>query len=44
MGDLTIERPSPSLYDAVLIEPTPPEHKGGLWEFENEASYFDGDM
>lgn len=44
IGDLVVERPQPGMYDAVIIEPVPPEHKGGLWEFENEPSYFDGDL
>lgn len=42
--DLIVEPPTPMLYDAVIIEPVPPEHQGGLWEFEDEPSYFDGDM
>lgn len=44
MGDLIVERPVPALYEAVIIEPVPAEHQGGLWDFENEPSYFDGDM
>lgn len=42
--ELIVEPPNPRLYNAVIIEPVPPEHQGGLWEFEDEASYFDGDM
>lgn len=42
--DLIVEPPTPALYDAVIMEPVPPEHKGGLWDFEEEPSYFDGDM
>lgn len=44
IGDLIVERPTPALFDAVIIEPVPPEHQGGLWDFEEEPSYFDGDM
>lgn len=44
MGELLLERPTPAMYDAILVEPVPAEHRGGLWEFENEASYFDGDV
>lgn len=44
MGDLIVERPVPALYDAVIIEPVPPEHQGGLWDFEENPAYFDGDM
>lgn len=44
IGDFVLERPQPGMYDAVIIEPVPPEHKGGLWDFENEPSYFDGDL
>ncbi|CAM9913253.1 unnamed protein product [Laminaria digitata] len=44
MGDYILEHPVPSLYHAVVMEPVPPEHAGGLWDFENEPSYFDGDM
>ena len=44
MSELIVERPSPALFDAVIIEPTPPEHKGGLFDFENDPSYFDGDL
>ena len=43
MGDYIVERPVPSLYHAVIMEPVPPEHAGGLWDFEDEPSYFDGD-
>lgn len=42
--ELIVEPPTPLLYNAVIIEPVPPEHQGGLWDFENEPSYFDGDM
>lgn len=42
--DLIVEPPVPALYDAVIMEPVPPEHQGGLWDFEEEPSYFDGDM
>ncbi|CAM9427018.1 unnamed protein product [Scytosiphon promiscuus] len=42
--ELIVEPPTPLLYHAAIIEPTPPEHQGGLWEFEDEPSYFDGDM
>eukprot|EP00903_Cladosiphon_okamuranus_P012601 g11792.t1 len=42
--DLIVEPPTPMLYNAPIIEPVPPEHQGGLWEFEDEPSYFDGDM
>lgn len=42
--ELIVEPPTPLLYHAPIIEPTPPEHQGGLWEFEDEPSYFDGDM
>lgn len=43
LSELVLEPPDSTFYDAVLVQPTPPEHKGGLWEFENEPSYFDGD-
>ena len=42
--ELIVEPPTPFLYNAPIIEPVPPEHQGGLWEFEDEPSYFDGDM
>lgn len=42
--ELIVEPPTPTLYSAVIIEPVPPEHQGGLWEFEDEPSYFDGDL
>lgn len=42
--ELIVEPPTPLLYHPVIIEPVPPEHQGGLWDFENEPSYFDGDM
>lgn len=44
IGDLVVGRPEPGLYNAVIMEPTPPEHTGDLFDFENEPSYFDGDM
>lgn len=44
IGELIVEPPVPSLYYAPIIEPVPPEHQGGLWDFEDEPSYFDGDM
>ncbi len=42
--ELIVEPPIPALYNAPIIEPVPPEHQGGLWEFEDEPSYFDGDL
>ncbi|CAM9900883.1 unnamed protein product [Ectocarpus sp. 12 AP-2014] len=44
MRELIVEPPVPSLYNAPIVEPVPPEHQGGLWDFEEEPSYFDGDM
>ncbi|CAM9269024.1 unnamed protein product, partial [Discosporangium mesarthrocarpum] len=41
MGELLVGRPSPQLFEAVLVEPTPSEHEGGPWDFEEEPSYFD---
>ena len=44
MKDILIEPPRPAMYEAVLVEPTPPENRGGLFEFEENADYFDGDI
>ncbi|CAM9727095.1 unnamed protein product [Choristocarpus tenellus] len=44
MGELLEGRPQPEMFDAVLVEPTPAELQGELWDIEDEPSYFDGDL